>query len=561
MKSKIFNFCFLLAAIILSFGAIKPLFHWGFFPIHDNTQVVRVAQMAQALKDGQFPVRWVADLGYGFGYPIFNFYAPFPYYVGAFFNLIGFNALVATKIMMGLGVVLAGIFMYFLAKEFWGKFGGLASALFYVYAPYRAVDVYVRGAVGEFWAMAVLPLIFLGIYKIFQKNHWGTIIASLGFAGVILSHNLTAMMVVPFILISILVLFIFSKTKKHFMLHALCFMFLSLGLSAFYWLPALSEMSLTKVFGQIGGGADFRDHFVYFDQLWASPWGYGGSAPGRLDGMSFMIGKLHLLMAFFVFLIAIFNWKKPSFREGVILFAICNLILAIFFTNEISRPIWEIIKPMVFIQYPWRFLLFATFFASFLAGVIFLWFKKEAVLVRAGIFILLQIVLLALNLKNFQPQNYFPVKEADYLIEENIKWRTSKISDEYLPKDFPVPESASKVAWEKIEVISGKTEIKNKIEKTNFLKFEADVSKETEIIVNTAYFPGWKVWVNGKQEEIKTKEGKIKLFLPMGESEVILKFTNTPVRIWGNAISLFCLATFAWLVLKCRHGPSGTRGN
>src|SRR3990172_3966639 len=119
--------------------------------MHDDTQVVRVQQMAQALRDGQFPVRWVADLGYGYGYPIFNFYSPLPYYIGGFFNLIGFDALVATKIMFALGILLSGIFMYFLAREFWGEVGGIVSGLFYVYAPYHALDIYVRGAVDEFW--------------------------------------------------------------------------------------------------------------------------------------------------------------------------------------------------------------------------------------------------------------------------------------------------------------------------------------------------------------------------------------------------------------------------
>ena len=50
---------------ILSFWAVKPLFVDGYFPVHDATQVERVYEMSRALKEGQFPVRWVADLGYG----------------------------------------------------------------------------------------------------------------------------------------------------------------------------------------------------------------------------------------------------------------------------------------------------------------------------------------------------------------------------------------------------------------------------------------------------------------------------------------------------------------
>ncbi|MCJ7792887.1 MAG: hypothetical protein MUP45_02835, partial [Candidatus Marinimicrobia bacterium] len=97
----------LLLVLLLSLGAIVPLFHPGFFPMHDDTQVVRVQQMAQALRDNQLPVRWVGDLGYGYGYPIFNFYAPLAYYVGAGFNLIGFGALQATKLMFLCGILLS----------------------------------------------------------------------------------------------------------------------------------------------------------------------------------------------------------------------------------------------------------------------------------------------------------------------------------------------------------------------------------------------------------------------------------------------------------------------
>ncbi|MBI2614069.1 MAG: hypothetical protein HYW62_04845, partial [Candidatus Levybacteria bacterium] len=158
----------LILILILSFWAIKPLFISGFFPMHDDTQVARVFEMGKVLRNGVFPVRIVPDLGYGYGYPLFNFYAPLAYYIGGLFVLLGFDALAATKIMMALGVFLAGVFMYLLAREFFGRLGGIISGLFYVYAPYHALDIYVRGDVAEFWAYAFIPLAFLGIYKVFE---------------------------------------------------------------------------------------------------------------------------------------------------------------------------------------------------------------------------------------------------------------------------------------------------------------------------------------------------------------------------------------------------------
>src|SRR5438270_13791888 len=119
------NTLIIIFIICLSFLAIKPLFSPGFFPVHDNAQPQRVFEMAQSLHDGMFPVRWVKDMGFGYGYPLFNFYAPLAYYAGGLFMLFGFNVLLATKVMIGLGVLLSGIFMYMFAKEFWGKAGAV----------------------------------------------------------------------------------------------------------------------------------------------------------------------------------------------------------------------------------------------------------------------------------------------------------------------------------------------------------------------------------------------------------------------------------------------------
>jgi len=505
----------IMIVLVLSFWAVRPLFHSGFFPVHDDTQVARVQQMTQALADGQFPVRWVADLGYGFGYPIFNFYAPLAYYVGTLFTFLGFTALAATKIMIALGIVLAGIFMYFLAREFWGQTGGVIAGLFYVYAPYHAVDIYVRGTVGELWAMAFLPLVFFGLWRIFQKEKTGVIIGGLGFAAVILSHNLTALMVLPFIL--------------PFMIRYPRFAFLALGLSAFYWLPALAEMNLTKVLGQIGGGADFRDHFVYWDQLWASPWGFGGSAPGRLDGMSFMVGKLHFLVIFIsLFLVT---------RKKLLIFPLIAFGLAVFLTTQSSELIWKAIPPLAFVQYPWRFLVLAVFAASFAAGGIATAFKKFTLPVSG----VLLFTLLILNTKYFQPQSFNGLTSAEYTAEEKIKWETSRISDEYLPKDFPTPTSRDDVAWEKLAILSGQASLNHLNLRSHQYNFDLSAQTPTEVLINVAYFPGWKVWVNGNETDPAIVDGKIRLSFVPGDYQVVLKFTNTSIRTLANLMTLISI--------------------
>lgn len=466
----------LILILILSFWAVKPLLIPGFFPMHDDTQIARVFEMGKMLGNGIFPVRWVPDLGYGYGYPLFNFYAPLAYYVGGLFMLLGFDALLATKIMMALGVALAGLFMYLLAKEFFGKLGGLISGLFYVYAPYHAVDIYVRGDVAEFWAYAFIPLMFLGFYKLFQslnsdelkvdnsklKTHLSPerenskiqfkikkygMLGSTGFAGIILSHNLTALMVTPFLIIAGLLLIIFSKKEQRMRntLYVILYTALGLALSAFYWMPALLEMKYTNIMSQIGGSANFRDHFVCVGQLWDSLWGFGGSIRGCIDGLSFKIGKLHILASIVVFAFILYA-KKIRSRHGVIIsLSFLGFVISGFFILEASKPIWEAIPTMAFFQYPWRFLLLVSFFSSLLAGSLVILFDKFKNRSYLTVFILL-FFLLFFNIKLFNPQTILLKTSQDYTSERAIKWVASKTSDEFLPPNFKKPESEHEVS-------------------------------------------------------------------------------------------------------------------
>lgn len=93
--------------------------------MHDDTQPSRIFEMAKSLSIGQIPVRFVSDLGYGYGYPIFNFYAPLAYYIGALFLLLGATAITAAKIIIIIPILLSGVFMYILGKEFLVNMEGL----------------------------------------------------------------------------------------------------------------------------------------------------------------------------------------------------------------------------------------------------------------------------------------------------------------------------------------------------------------------------------------------------------------------------------------------------
>ena len=547
--------------ILLGFSlfAILSFFSPGFFIIHDNTQIQRTFEMAKALDDGMFPVRWVSDLGYGYGYPIFNFYAPLFYYISGLFTIFGFTALVSTKITAVLAILLSSFSMYLLTREFWGKWGAVLSSILYTYAPFHAVDIFVRGDFAELLAYGFIPLPILGIYRLYSERSKGlwfwTVFTAITFSAIVISHNLTALMVAPFLLVEVVILsIIYFKKEKNFSIHIFYSLFLGLLLSSFYFLPALIELKFTDVFSVIGGGSDFKDHFVCILQFWYSPWGFAGSAPGCLDGISFEIGKLHLASVL-IGGVGLLFIKRQIKHFFALLLALLLFIFSIFMMTEYSRVIWEAITPMKFFQFPWRFLILSSFTSSFIAGFL-IWAIQKKFDKKRSVFILmiiLSIISVIYYQKFFYPENISLDPSSNYTNEKSLKWSTSKISDEYMPSDFPTPTSEEEVVKEKIVISEGSGKINYLVDKTARLEAMINVSRDSKISINIASFPAWSLYINGKKTKADVVSGKYSLDLKRGEYKILVIFEQTPVEKASNFLSLSGIALlFAGIITTHR---------
>jgi uncharacterized membrane protein len=542
----------LFIVLLLSYWLIKPFFIPGFFSMHDDTQVARVFEMHKSLSDGMFPVRWISDLGYNYGYPIFNFYAPLAYYVGSLFMLLGFDALIATKIMMAFGIILSGIFMYLLAKQFWGVGGGFISAVLYLYAPYHAVDIYVRGDVAEFWAYTFIPLVFYSLWQVYKNMKWKyVVIGSLSFAAIILSHNLTAMMITPFVLVFAFLLYIFSRSQKKLQkpYYLLIVLFTGILLASFYWLPVFAEMKYTNVLSQVGKGADYKDHFVCLAQLWDSPWGFGGSTNSCIDGLSYKIGKLHIILSLFSIATLFLFWKSGKEKFAIILFSVSSILLSIFLMLDVSKFVWDTISPMAFFQYPWRFLLVVTFFVSFLGGASISILKPVFLKYVACVVLLTGIIYV--NMEIFAPQTIFNKSAKDYTNDYALHWTTSKISDEYMPRGFYKPKNPNEIPSNKISAFQD-IKILSLAEKTQEIDLEILARDKSYFIINMAYFPSWKVFIDNKMVKFQHDTKGLLVNVPEGRHNVTLKFIQTPIEKAGNILSIAGVLVLILGIIYCR---------
>src|SRR5579864_1515970 len=205
----------ILVIIVLLGFTVFPLFNPGFFSIHDDEQIGRLFELNKAIVSGSIPPRLAQDLGFGFDYPLFNFYPSFVYYIGEVFHLFGFGYITSTKLMIGLGFLLAGIFMYLFSKEYVGRIGGIVAAIAYSYTPYHSVDVYVRGALPEFWSFVFIPVLFWSYHKLAKKESYLFILVSAVFVACLaLTHDLIAMMSSFFLGVYFLFLLWQSKKRK-----------------------------------------------------------------------------------------------------------------------------------------------------------------------------------------------------------------------------------------------------------------------------------------------------------------------------------------------------------
>ncbi len=557
------NFISLILVLILSFFTVKPLLSSGYFPMHDDTQPARVYEMTQSLRDGQFPVRWVKDLGYGYGYPIFNFYAPLPYYFGAVWVMGGIGVIDATKIMFTVGILIAGLTMYWLGEKLWGRWGGLLAAILYMYAPYHGVQIFVRGAVGESWAYGFLPLVGVGLMYLFDLTNLsnlrkGILIGGLGLAAVVLSHNIIGMLTVMLLgILTVLYIFLIKSKNRISLIGLLSLISVGLGLSAFFWLPALFESGLTKVAALSTGTNDYRQHFLFLDQLWNSPWGYAGSGPGRLDGMSFMIGKLQMI--FGLFGIGFWIWgrmlsqnKKGNWEFlGLVGLVLITMVMML----PISQPLWELLPFGNFVQYPWRFLVFTDFFIVLVGGYIAVGLVKSGKWERLGKFGILGLTILvvAINQKYFRPQYTTPQNDSDYISEENLKWKISKISDEYLPLNFPIPQDKTQIANNDFEVF-GDIIVEQSEIRSNLIKLNVNANNTSVILINRAFFPSWETVIDTQKVQPMIEKGLIKLNIPSGRHIITVYFRNTWVRNMGNFITfVFIIVLFYLSVMESLH--------
>ncbi|MBI5449604.1 hypothetical protein HY948_04815 [Candidatus Gottesmanbacteria bacterium] len=521
MKTKIVFLILMLASI----AAVLPLLRPGFIPTHDGEyHLIRFYEFETMLRSGYWFPRWAPGLNSGYGLPLFNFHYPLPNYIGVFFHALGWNLTDSFKLALAAGYLSAGLFCYVWLSKIFGKFSGAVGTIAFLFVPYWFVELYVRGSIGEVIFMAWFMLLLAAV------EHQREIVISLATAGMILSHNILSIVFFP-----IVVIYLFIRRWRY-----LGYAMMGLGLSAYFWIPAILERNFMVGLNVV----NFREHFPELSQLLIPSWGTNFSQVGVPDGeMSQQLGVIAVVAAFLAFVCNIFErkrWLKILVSGGLVLFLFVILLM-----QTITLPLWEFFSVLQFVQYPWRLLVVVMPLAGFF--VAYVSYRIRARWVAIG----LAILCIGFSLQYMNPVVYMDRDDAYYLSRREFTDGTSSLGNSFSTVWSPWKSSR---AAQSVEVLQGKGTIIVQTQTPLTMRAVADIEEDAVIRLNRLYFPGWVVMIDGNKQLINySEDGTIFFSARKGVHAIEVLFAETPIRVGADLISIVSLSCMMGLGILRRY--------
>ncbi len=539
----------------------------------------RTHQLVVNLRAGVFPVRWMPDAAYGLGYPFFSYYAALPYYLAGLLVLVGLDILTALKLVQTLGFVLAALTMYGwmrgLTRNRWAAW---LAAVAYTVAPFHLVNVYVRGdSLSEFYAFVFYPLILWGLdgigesasQRVSESASRRIAVTALAYAGLILTHNLSAAIFSPFVLLYLVILARRTPDagRRTFTLGlwGLGFGFL---LAAWYWLPALAEL------GSVQLGPSTQDYFHYSGHFrtlnlvqqkllfdYSTTAGHKVCSPfamGSVQAAFAVLGGLMLAVRGFR--------RRLEARWG---FVLLGLSISTAMITPLSKPLWDHLPLLPVVQFPWRFLSVQALFAAAATAALLpshLTFDISRIThyaLRITCYVLLIAVFLISSVLFSLHPTRLPITPADVTTERlqlyelftqnigtTIRW-------EWLPRTVNPRPFTSDALIEPGEPpraipLDGASLEASLVERKP-TRQEWRVSGEGGgIAFPLLYWPGWGAQVDGEPVEVWPVEGSGYLALEVGPDKhtILLRLDRTPVRAIAETVSLIAAVVLLIVVGK-----------
>jgi hypothetical protein len=544
MKAKSSATALLLVLLLAATAPLAtPFTQPGHQIAHDReVPYMRVSALQRALAQLQLPPRWFPEFDGGYGSPYPSFYAMAFYYPAALFNSLGLSLGAAVELTAYLALLASGVAMFVFVNKLWNGTAGLLAAVLYMYAPYHLMDAYVRGAYSELAAFVWFPLLGLGLLRICQgQGRRRTVLGGMCVAGLILSHNLMAMVFIPSALAVAFAAIAASSgaAKQCFTRFRELASAAGVGLliSAFFWLPIAWESRYVRL-----------DYFLQFD--------FRGDFVGIRDllgtrGEPAFTTEAGILLLVLSGVSVVLAFLTPTMRNRRIWQA--ALVVAglgsLFLTTRFSVWAWTAVPVLEYVQFPWRFLAPAAFYLSASAGSLAGLLKRREIawaasLAGSALAIGLYSPLAHLSsTKPIESLSSYPVCQEvwgtqDYrpIWSQAPFWRSTTPPE--ATGSAPVLEPCPA---EEVRTLSGSDVRLNALDRSgSHWEFEYSAAGQATLAVPQFYYPGWSARIDGKPSQVTydTPSGMLSIPVPGGNHKVELDFRETPVRRLANALSI-----------------------
>lgn len=488
-----------------------PLFQSGVHTGHDGDfHISRTIGTIEQIEEGNSPFivsRFSNNLGFGWNL----FYPPVNTALNVLFALITGDVVIAMKVFIFFTFAVSGFSMFAMVKKiFKSNLAGLIAAILYMFAPYRMLNAYTRLAVGEMISFVFIPIIFNGVYEILHGNTKKSYLYALGAIGLILSHNISTLLVcilgVIYVLINIKKLKD-KKILKSFVLSSVIIVLCVL----FFEVPLLQQQAGCDYevfrYGKMYSQDSVPGHALNPLQLFVRHVDIGADT-----SMYFCIG---IPLLFGLILTPFIRKKKESYKDYCFFFVVglvSTLMATIVFPWKFMPSI------LLMIQFPWRMLELVVFSFSIVAGInyalairmlyekIYNSFKnksdKKELYFRGFIKVLCVTLITTFSIAyalSFVSDLDYEYKDNDFYRQEEIidtKMEVSRYSSflEYWPQKAVRNIDYVSSRNQNTAILSGNCTIENEKKENGILDFDiSNVEEETTLELPYLFYTGYVV--------------------------------------------------------------------
>jgi hypothetical protein len=511
---------------------------------HDSLEYPpRLIEFAKVVGEHQLPPVWAPDLGAGHGQPLFEFAPPLIYATAFPLFELGFSLANSLQFAMVILFAFGALAVFMIGRKLsFSQTSSIAAGAAWLFAPYQTLDIFVCARFAESSAIAVAPIALLGLLNALQRpTVINVALGSFAVALVALAHNAIALLMFPAFAALVAVRAAASDDRTKVGAAGVAVIMVGLGLSAFFWMPALMEKDLVKTGLLLVGEMRWTNYIIHPWQLIWSPWGWGYASRGPTNGISYSLGVGHLALAIGGFVIAM-RAANRMWRLDAIVFAAAATIGALLAT-DLSWAVWERVGTLQYLVYPWRMLCLPALFMPLLALYAF-----ERLGSHLTAFAIVTIILINIahtapkGIETYDDAYYYP----DSIAERGINTSTR---EEYEPRTVLYRPSFDAA---RLKGVLSTPAVSQLAINSSSQSFEVD-TRERALMQDSIFdYPGWTVLVDDREVAIAPAliSGQITFSVPAGSHRVVVELRSTPVRKWSLYMSL---ATCLTLIMMCTY--------